>query len=87
MARWRPMRSSAKPLSAPNSLDRSRNRGWIRRIWSRVSTADSGTVTKNTTASRGESTRSITKDPATVSRLVQICKRSVERVALTVSTS
>ena len=50
-------------------------------------TEDSGTVTKNTSISWGESSIIMRKDPATVNTLVPSCKRSVERVALTVSTS
>ena len=41
----------------------------------------------NTPASSGESTSSITKEPTTVRQLVAICRRSVEMVAFTVSTS
>ena len=54
---------------------------------SRVSRTESGTVRKNTPESRGESISSITKEPMTVSRLVPIWSRSVDRAALTVSTS
>ena len=46
-----------------------------------------GTVTKNTTDSVGDSHSSMTKEPATVRTLVQICRRSVEREVFTVSTS
>ena len=87
MARWRPTRSSAKPLRAPSSLERSRNRGCTRFIWKRVSTADRGTVTKNTPVSLGEMNSSIRKEPTTVKALVLSCRKSAEMVAFTVSTS
>jgi len=87
MARWQLTRSSAKLFKAPSSWERRRNRGWICFIWSRVSRTESGTVRKNTPESRGESISSITKEPMTVSRLVPIWSRSVDRAALTVSTS
>lgn len=59
----------------------------MRFICTLVSSTDSGTVTKNTQLSRAESSSSMTNDPATVKKLVAICKKSVEIVALTVSTS
>ena len=59
----------------------------MRFIWNRVSATDSGTVTKKTQLSRADRSSSMEKEPATVKRLVAICKRSVEMVAFTVSTS
>ena len=81
------MRSSAKPFRAPSSRDRRRNSGCIRFICTEVSRMERGTVTKNTTDSVGDSHSSMTKEPATVRTLVQICRRSVDREVFTVSTS
>ena len=48
---------------------------------------EAGTVTKKMVTSGGDSRTIMIKDPTTVMTLVQICRRSLEREAFTVSMS
>ena len=79
--------SSPKPFSRPRLADLARNRGLVFPVRNRVIQADRGTVTANTSTSRGEIIIIMYKEPATVIAVVIICTRSLDRDSLTVSIS
>ena len=79
--------SSEYPFSSPSFAERLRNSGRTFRVIYRVIKMDAGIVITKTDTRAGAIISIITSEPMTVITLVQICSRSLDREALTVSMS